>query len=302
MIYLYRRMASQSAREVVNTLEGEMGMAARRVRRWPPARPIRNGDVLVSWGEAVPGQQAGLRVLNGAPIRNKYDDAIRLRDAGIATIEVSRTRPIQPPLPPPVDLVTPALARVQEVKAEFIRAINQDDTTLSERLWGGLNARWADLNRARHTIPPPQVRPPLAEWVGRMNAHIGGDDLLNPPARPDFYVKKENLVNEYRVHSFRGQSIRAGVKVHREEVPNPHGWVRSWDGGWRISYADGAVRQAQRDIAHRAVAALGLDFGAVDIGERADHTLMVLEVNRAPGAEGGTPMKYAEAISRYLRG
>lgn len=302
MIYLYRRAASQSAREVVNTLEGQMGMAARRVRRWPPVRPTRPGDVLVCWGEAVPAPPNGMRVLNGAVIRNKYDDAMRLREAGVPTIEVSRTRPTQPPLPPPVDLVGPAEGRVREVKAELIRALNQDDTTLAERLWGGLNARWADLNRARHTIPPPQPARPVVEWVGRMNAHIGGNDLLHPPARPDFYVKKENVVREFRVHSFRGQSIRGGIKIHREGFQNPHAWVRSWDGGWRISYADGALRQAQRDLAHRGVQALGLDFGAVDIGEKADGTYFILEVNRAPGAEGGTPMKYAEAIQRYLRG
>lgn len=305
MIYLYRREASQSAREVVNVLGGDLGMAARRARRFPHPIARRNprpGDVVVAWGEAYQPPQAGIRVLNGRPIRNKFEDAQVLAAAGIPTIEVSRTRPVQAAPPPPPDLITPAQARLDEAKTALIRAVNMDQFDNV----AGIVAHWgtarAGLHAARTAPPPVAPRQPHVDWVGRMNAHIGGNDLLTPPQRPDFYVKKENLVREYRVHSFRGQSIRAGIKVHRDDFPNPHPWVRSWDGGWRISYTDGAVRQAHRDLAHRAVQSLGLDFGAVDIGEKADGTLMILEVNRAPGAEGGTPLKYAEAIQRYLRG
>lgn len=141
---------------------------------------------------------------------------------------------------------------------------------------------------------------PLAGYVGRSSRHIGGNDLLRPPARPDYWVKKENIVREYRVHSFKGQSIRAGIKTPREGYEQlHHAWIRSWDGGWRISYDGKSVKQRHRDLAHAAVKALGLDFGAVDIAERADGSLLVLEVNRAPGLEGGTIEAYARAIKAW---
>jgi glutathione synthase/RimK-type ligase-like ATP-grasp enzyme len=55
-----------------------------------------------------------------------------------------------------------------------------------------------------------------------------------------------------------------------------------------------------REIAAAAVTALGLDFGAVDLAQRPDGTLFVLEVNRAPGVEAGTAVAYAQAIQRWL--
>lgn len=156
------------------------------------------------------------------------------------------------------------------------------------------------------TVTFSRTRPQGEGWVGRTADHTGGLDLLRPPQVPDYYVRRENLVKEVRVHSFKGKSIRAGVKAVREgyqapngtalDVKNAHPWIRSWDGGWRISYSGEGIKNKHRDLAHAAVAALGLDFGAVDIGERSDGTLVVLEVNRAPGLEGGTIEAYAKAI------
>ena len=143
---------------------------------------------------------------------------------------------------------------------------------------------------------------PRQGWLGRSSRHVGGSDLLRPPRQPDYWVKKEDIVQEYRVHSFKGHSIRAGVKRVRDGFfeQTAHRWIRSWEAGWRISYDGESVRQRHRDLAHAAVAALKLDFGAVDIGERADGSLLVLEVNRAPGLEGGTIGAYAKAITAWM--
>lgn len=152
----------------------------------------------------------------------------------------------------------------------------------------------------RHNIPTIDVamtKPGEGEWLGRRLSHIGGRDFFNPPVRPDFWVKKEDIVKEYRVHSFKGRSLRAGVKIPRVGM-EPHPWIRSHEGGWRISY-NGKVRQRHRDLAHAAITALGLDFGAVDIAQRRDKSLFVLEVNRAPGLEGGTLDAYARAVEEW---
>jgi hypothetical protein len=148
------------------------------------------------------------------------------------------------------------------------------------------------------------------EWVGRTNNHTGGADLLTPTTAPDYFVKKETFVNEYRIHSFLGRSIRGGRKGLRDgfSLDGANGtrrasnWVRSWDGGWKINYDGETVKQKHRDIAHDAVRALGLDFGAVDIGERQDGSLVVLEVNRAPGLEGGTITVYSNAVTNWANG
>jgi hypothetical protein len=138
-------------------------------------------------------------------------------------------------------------------------------------------------------------------WLGRTLGHQEGKDLLNAGVRADYWTKKENFVKEFRVHSFRGKSIRAGVKIHREGFQDPHPWVRSYDAGWRISYDGTSIKQKHRDIAHQAVKAMGLDFAAVDLGEREDGTVVVLEINRAPGLEGKTVPIYANAIKTWLK-
>lgn len=136
-------------------------------------------------------------------------------------------------------------------------------------------------------------------WLPRTSDHHGGLDLLKP-GRADFWVKKLDIAEEFRVHSFRGKSIRAGVKIHRKDFKDPHPWIRSWDGGWRIVYDGKSIKQAHRDIAHAAIKALGLDFGAVDLGRTVDGSLVVLEVNRAPGIEGGTLAAYQAAIEGWI--
>jgi len=136
------------------------------------------------------------------------------------------------------------------------------------------------------------------EFIPRMANHVGGNDLLRRPARADFYVRKENIQSEFRIHSFNGKSIRAGIKVPR--TPNPHPWIRSYDAGWRIDYDGFKSNEGMRKIAHKAVKALGLTFGAVDIGQLDNGNLIVLEVNRAPGIEGGTLEAYVRAIRKWV--
>lgn len=157
-------------------------------------------------------------------------------------------------------------------------------------------------------------------YIGRMFDHVGGNDLLNPPVSPDYYVYKDLYSHEYRIHSFAGKSIRAGVKTVRDgftlcatvedwkrgvqEGRNvAHPWIRSFDGGWRINYDGFTATKEMRTLAHNAVRALGLTFGAVDIAVRASSgEFTVLEVNRAPGIEGNSLVKYVEAVNRWLNG
>lgn len=275
MIYIYRRRPSDSALKLAEALGGRRIRSLDRVHMTPE-------DRLVCWGESFGFSDRTDKVLNGGPISNKFEDALVLMQANVPTIDVSRTRPLPPQ---PLDK-----------RVELAR--------LAGELQGALMHGWNEP-AARSIIATLQSeidRPdPIApEWLPRKFSHVGGNDLLSPPVSPDYFSKKENLVREYRVHSFGGKSIRAGIKkaIDIDGAPS-HPWIRSFDAGWRIVYGQGGVSQHHRDLAHRATAALGLHFGAVDIGEKSDGSLIVLEVNRAPGLDGGTIDAYARAIQNW---
>lgn len=146
-------------------------------------------------------------------------------------------------------------------------------------------------------VPVPKLMSgPKEGYVGRSFNHQGGKDLLAGGGH-DYWVEKISTTREFRIHVMGGVSIRAGMKVPRDGFPNPHPWVRSYDGGWRLSYGNAAqlfLKQSLRDAAKEAVQALGLDFGAVDVAQRAGGGVVVWEVNKAPGLEGGSLKRYAE--------
>jgi len=292
MIWIYRRNASTGARELAEALNG---------RRWrgrvvPIEQKVRRGDTVICWGESL-APIPGIRIINGTDVRNKFEDAVRLQRAGVPTIEVSRTRPTVQQQAAPVDPAIAIFNETQQLADAFSNIQSFRRTPVLATGIGELYTACTRLVTALRT--PAPVAPPTTqeEWLGRLFNHTGGSDLLHPTGNPDFYAKKVNLVEEFRIHSFNEKSIRAGVKSPREGVPQ-HPWIRSYDGGWRILYDGFSSRKAHRELAHQAVTALGLQFGAVDIGKKPDGSLIVLEVNRAPGLEGGTVTCYANAIQR----
>jgi glutathione synthase/RimK-type ligase-like ATP-grasp enzyme len=98
--------------------------------------------------------------------------------------------------------------------------------------------------------------------------------------------------HEYRVHIFKGRSIRISEKEFyiNEDGKRDYTTVRP----------TGRTRHV-REAAKKAVDALGLDFGAVDI-LATDDDCWVLEVNTAPGLGGSTPRVYVEAFRRWETG
>jgi hypothetical protein len=294
-IYVLRTQPSNSARSLVETLGGRrLRQGGRRV--WTPG----DNDTVICWGESYQGRG---RALNSAPLTNKLTDAIRLQEQGVPTIVVSRTRPA--PAEQPAPLPDPIIERWETVN-ELINDWPRNFPGRNEIILQGVQEFERAITAVRDSIlngPPPQpsvVTSPI--WLGRLRNHIGGRDLLNPPTNPDFWVRKEDLKHEYRVHSFLGSSIRAGKKKAVEGGPpgSTHEWIRSLLAGWKISYDGVSIKQRHRDIAHQAIKALGLHFGAVDIGEKENGDLIVLEVNRAPGLDGGTITAYSQAIRRWI--
>ncbi|MGL5016399.1 MAG: ATP-grasp domain-containing protein, partial [Bacteroidales bacterium] len=109
---------------------------------------------------------------------------------------------------------------------------------------------------------------------------------------------------EFRIHVMNGtvtyvqQKKRADGAQERPEYSNV---VRNYHTGWIYASSDVRPNDAALRAAVDAVAALGLDFGAVDVITRRDDA-WVLEVNTAPGLQGTNLSTYAENFCRLYRG
>lgn len=288
MLYVYKPTASRGARELAETITLS-GTLARRTRG-RQLQALTTNDRIVCWGAHVT-LPPGMKALNNVPLINKFTEAQKLATAGVSTVTVSRTQPA-------VQTARPAWVEPQ-FPLNAYRGLDTLDGPTAARLQLELGQFLNTRSSARASWERTPATP-TEIWLGRKNNHIGGNDLLALQGTPDFYSKKEEIVEEYRLHMFRGKSVRAGVKVPApERVSRVHPWIRSYDAGWTIRYDNFQSTKPMRKLARAALKALGLDFGAVDMGKKADGSLIVLEVNRAPGLENNTTATYARHIAEW---
>lgn len=200
--------------------------------------------------------------------------------------------------------------------------LDDDGTPVLNGTAGG-GDKFAELMLlATERVPVPRVSvgntvAPGDGWVGRRRRHHGANDLLREVRNPDYWVEIVPVVDEFRVHVFRDVQtgrhvvIRVGLKIPAPglgapgTVGGPHPVYRSRNAGWRIDYGTGAQAaiaryRGVRDVAKRAVDAVGYDFGAVDVGVDTRTNLpVVFEVNSAPGLAGGTVAAYGRHIAAW---
>jgi hypothetical protein len=284
MLYIYRRKSSTGARELAEELL--LGGTRARRTKGERLRTLQNGDGVVCWGDnfAVP---AGLQIktLNNVEPLSKFAEAQKLAIAAVPTVRVSRTKPV-------------ALVARPGVRPDY--------KGFTVGPLGEANVKQLIAQLQAHLQAPLPPGEPAETWLARRNNHVGGIDLLGELREGEYYSKKEDIVEEYRLHIFNGRSIRAGKKVKQATRPDgrtaPHAWIRSFDAGWNIVYDGFASTKEQRKLAASAVKALGLDFAAVDVAKLSNGKLIVLEVNRAPGVEGNTVATYAKKIAGWFAG
>jgi glutathione synthase/RimK-type ligase-like ATP-grasp enzyme len=96
-----------------------------------------------------------------------------------------------------------------------------------------------------------------------------------------------------------GEVIFTQRKARKTSVEEPNWAVRNLAGGF-VYVAAEAGEGPPDELAIKAVAALGLDFGAVDVILGRDGQFYVLEVNTACGLEERTADKYVEAFKEML--
>lgn len=130
------------------------------------------------------------------------------------------------------------------------------------------------------------------------------NDRLQPmPAAPLYTKGITKARKEYRLHVFKGEIILQQQKRRRRELAEAEGVderIRNLDGGWIFTVNNVEPSRQTQKAAIAAVAALGLDFGAVDIIEvNRGKVPYVLEVNTACGQGGDTTTAaYRTAILR----
>lgn len=139
----------------------------------------------------------------------------------------------------------------------------------------------------------------------KLNGHSGEgiviaeevDQIVDAPLYTQYIKKKE----EYRIHVMHNEAFFVQRKARKLDVPAEEvNWkVRNLAGGFIYANQDVDVAQEAKDEAVKAIIALGLDFGAVDIILGVDKKFYVLEVNTACGLAGTTLDKYVEQFRRY---
>lgn len=137
-----------------------------------------------------------------------------------------------------------------------------------------------------------------ASSQGRGIVVVGQDDLSMPNA--PLYTKGFNKTHEYRVHVAFGEVIDYSKKRKRNEG-EADAYVKNFSNGWVFCRDGIALPEKVKSACVKAVAALGLDFAALDIlYKERDDVARILELNTAPGVEGTTLVKYTEAFQKYI--
>ena len=126
------------------------------------------------------------------------------------------------------------------------------------------------------------------------------DELRNQQS--DYYVEFIPVREEYRVHVVCGKIASIAIK----RGGNPDTYCRNLETGWTFTESTWRWERDCKqmpEIAMKAVKALGLAFGAVDIIiSQNDGKPYILEVNTAPGLIDRRAEIYANLIRTALEG
>lgn len=126
------------------------------------------------------------------------------------------------------------------------------------------------------------------------------EEIVDAP----LYTLYKRKVDEYRVHVFNGQVIDVVKKlVPKDLAGNIDYQIRTHANGWIFAREGVDLKLDAVDMAIKQVQGMGLFFGAVDMIYNAhEDRFYVLEINTAPGLEGTTVSRYADAIINFTKG
>lgn len=260
---------SNSVRDLLSTFRTEFQLPAKRLNiNGDSSFCGKAGDVIINWGNSRFDQEG---VFGNASVLNN-PDAIRKASMKTEFFEVMKEKGVQT-----VEWTTSH----EEAQDWFL-----GDSVVYSRtvLQGHSGAGIAVCSTS------------LGDVVGRFNVHR---ELVPAP----LYTKGiEGRRREFRIHVMKGTVINVQQKRRSngwEGNPNYSNVVRNYYTGWIYANQEVAPNEAALSNAVKAVEALGLDFGAVDVITNQDNA-WVLEVNTAPGLQGSNLSCYAENFYRYI--
>lgn len=264
--------ASDGARMLATALTA-LGHNAKALRpngsTWRP----RNGDVVINWGSTA--------------IKD-FDPAILVNSFGGVATAVNKIRTFEA-----IERYRPQSQIVQE-EQRFPR-YETSVVQLSSLGWpaGGIIVR---TTLTGHSGEGTYYCATRRHYNDLVTGTIREQDIVLCQA----YIRK---TAEYRVHVLGGEVIDF-QKKRRDAAAAAEGSVidtiRNHQNGWVYCRDNVALTPRIKQHAIEAVAACGLDFGAVDIMTLSSGKPFVLEVNSAPGLSETTANKYAEALVTFL--
>ena len=269
------RIYSHAASDTVNRLKDALvaaGHNAKKLRSVGGTYRGREGDIVLNYGSSqLAAATIGQAFCLNSPqditrASNKRESFVRMSQAGVSTVEYTTQRQIAEGWVREGALVY-ARTRLQGHSGEGIQLVHNNPVAVGDA--GGF---------------------PISAEV---------------PTAPLYTKGVLGNRREYRVHVFRGKIIHIAQKRRRDgftDIPEHSNLVRNHHTGWVYSTQNMTeLNAAGKRNALRAMEAVDLDFGAVDIITNRDDA-WVLEINTAPGMEGVTLEKYVRAISEYANG
>lgn len=133
--------------------------------------------------------------------------------------------------------------------------------------------------------------------------------ISNPEdlVKAELYTLYENKTAEYRVHVFQGEVFWAQERAPIENedskyyTATPDKKIRTSSKGWALYVANASCPRRCKTEAVKAISALDLDFGCVDIGyNQREETPVCYEVNTAPELTDRTCRAYAQQIMKLI--
>jgi predicted ATP-grasp superfamily ATP-dependent carboligase len=193
--------------------------------------------------------------------------------------------------PEAVGVASNKLTALQKLQAARVATPEFTTDMLVARQW---------LRAGKTVVERHELRGNSGEGIRIVN--LDDPEMASDLQSAPLYTKFIPKTNEFRVHVFRGEVIDYIEKkkvLPANRPANFNKYISSVNYGWVFSRTDVRDIPEVRAMAIKAVAALGLDFGAVDIVYENGFPF-VLEVNTAPGLSGTTLVKYANAFRRYM--
>lgn len=267
---IYSHAPSDSVNLLKEHFEGQ-GINLIKIKRNNSRFAGREGDIIINYGaSSFPMERVGRgRLLNNptaiAQSSNKLTAFQRFQEAGVKVVEWTNRQDI-------------AQGWVEQGGMVYAR------TTLQGHSGAGIVIGYTN---------PAGV------------GDAGDVQVVSTLPRAQLYTKailQER--REFRIHILDGKITYVQQKKRRDGYREDAAYsnlVRNHHTGWIYATQNASVCDEAKREALKAISALGLDFGAVDVITRRDEA-WVLEVNTAPGMSGTNLETYANNFTRLLNG